>query len=413
MDSNRVGEMQEEIERLLDEMRKLQEISELEKRTNAELEVQISELKEKLKNRHIQMELETNVEIAELNKTIQQLQEQLQDIEVGYAKKLEESRVKQGMYDIFSSATHTVSLTRFIIEKLSESLENEQTKLKRYELQFHDIESKEKMVEELMAQVSQLEKQKMDLASQFEKFSKVADDVTIYKTQISEMNEALDKCERDLEKERADRASVEHKQDDLLQKMKNLQKENDELVVKLEGLKSENDSLLNKNKRLEDRVRVLEGKNKQHLQQVNDTLRMPIPIERDSDVMSAVTAEEVEKIYEIDEQLRKASLECSERSSLHLSSSPPNLTVPSVIVDDEKRPASLGKELKVIPKIVEPTSDDGSKFKEQYTSSHDIPSVSRDSFKKGTIESYSQSGESRHFIDTRSKPHICDFSILI
>ena len=58
--------MQEEIERLTEELSKLQELNELEKETNAQYEIQISELKEKLNGKKMQMELEASLEIAEL-----------------------------------------------------------------------------------------------------------------------------------------------------------------------------------------------------------------------------------------------------------------------------------------------------------------------------------------------------------
>ena len=281
-------------------------------------------------------------------------------------------------------------------------MENEQAKLKRFEVQFHDFESKQKMIDDLMTQISALEKEKLDLLKEHGKFSSMNEEVSAYKQRLTEMNEMIEARDRELEKEREDRASIEHSQEELLQKMKELQKENDELVIKLEGLKSENDTLITKNKRLEDRIKVLEGQNKQQLQQVNDTLKMPVPVTRDSEVVATCAAPEIEQILEIGEQIRKASLEQSERSSLHLSSSPPNLTVPSVILDDDKRPATPEKDLKIIPKIIEPTSEDAEKIREQYASSQDAPTISRDSSRKHLIENSSQPGE--HFSFSFSSP---------
>ncbi|KAG5677364.1 hypothetical protein PVAND_007128 [Polypedilum vanderplanki] len=365
-------DMQEEMNSLMNELKRLQDISELEKRTNAQLEVQISELKEKLKGKEIQNELEINVEIAELNKTIRELQDQLYQKENDYAKRIEEIKMKH--------------------DQLKETLENEQTKMKRLEIQSQNVESKEKMIESLLTQVASLQKDKTEMAGQCDKFAMMTEEVTTYKKRISELNETLETRERELEKVRIDHATIEHSQEELLKKMKNLQKENDELVIKLEGLKCENEQLINKNKRLEDRVKILEDQNKQQLQQVNETLvKMPNPIIRDPEIVAEVTAEDVQKILEIGEQIRKVSLECSEKSSLHLSSTPPNLTVPSVILDDEKRPATSTKELKVIPKIIEPTCEDVLKIKEQYASSQDVPSISHESSKKAFAENFSQS----------------------
>lgn len=98
MDVNRFKEMQEEIEQLTDELKKLHEISELEKQTNAQLEIQICELREKLNSKKIQMELETNFEVAELNKRISELQNQLQNMESNYNSKLEESKAEKGKF---------------------------------------------------------------------------------------------------------------------------------------------------------------------------------------------------------------------------------------------------------------------------------------------------------------------------
>lgn len=88
--------MEDEIGKLTEELKRLQQIGELEKKTNAQLEVQVSELKEKLSGKQTQQELEVNVEIAELNRKIKELQTQLDDIGKEYQKKMEESKKEQG-----------------------------------------------------------------------------------------------------------------------------------------------------------------------------------------------------------------------------------------------------------------------------------------------------------------------------
>ena len=88
--------MEEEINRLSSELKRLQDTGELEKNTNAQLEIQISELKEKLSGKNEQAELEKNVEIAELNKKIKELQVQLDAAEKNYRKKMDESKKEQG-----------------------------------------------------------------------------------------------------------------------------------------------------------------------------------------------------------------------------------------------------------------------------------------------------------------------------
>lgn len=88
--------MEDQIKKLTDEIEKLREIGELEKQTNAQLEIQVKELKEKLNSRKIQDELERNVEIAEMTKKIKELQGQLNDVEESYRKKLEDCKKEQG-----------------------------------------------------------------------------------------------------------------------------------------------------------------------------------------------------------------------------------------------------------------------------------------------------------------------------
>lgn len=95
-DSNKIRDMQDEIERLTEELSKLQELSDLEKETNAQLEIQISELKDKLNGKKTQMELETTVEIAELNKKIKELQIELREMETRYKKKFDENIAENG-----------------------------------------------------------------------------------------------------------------------------------------------------------------------------------------------------------------------------------------------------------------------------------------------------------------------------
>jgi hypothetical protein len=88
--------MEAEINRLSLELKRIQEIGELEKKSSAQLEIQVEELKEKLNDKNLQTELEKNLEIAELNKKIKELQEQLNNAEKGYKKKMEDSKKEQG-----------------------------------------------------------------------------------------------------------------------------------------------------------------------------------------------------------------------------------------------------------------------------------------------------------------------------
>lgn len=93
---SQVRELEDEINKLTEDLKKLHEIGELEKRTNAQLEIQVNELKEKLNSNKVQKDLEANVEIAELNKKIKELQTQLDEVEKGYQKKIKECKAEQG-----------------------------------------------------------------------------------------------------------------------------------------------------------------------------------------------------------------------------------------------------------------------------------------------------------------------------
>lgn len=77
-------------------MKRLQELSELEKQTNAQLEIQVDELKEKLRGKKVQEDLEANLEVAELTKKIKELQTQLDEVEKSYKIKLEDCKKEQG-----------------------------------------------------------------------------------------------------------------------------------------------------------------------------------------------------------------------------------------------------------------------------------------------------------------------------
>jgi CO dehydrogenase/acetyl-CoA synthase beta subunit len=68
----------------------------LEKETNALLEEQVKELKEKLNGKIVQKELQAGIEIEELTKTIKDLREHLDNVEKNYKEKLNECKKQQG-----------------------------------------------------------------------------------------------------------------------------------------------------------------------------------------------------------------------------------------------------------------------------------------------------------------------------
>ena len=281
--------------------------------------------------------------------------------------------------------------------------------LKKYEFQATDVESSQKMIENLMERVATVEKEKAELVGQYEKYATLSNEVVNCKRRMHEMKDILDMKEKEIEKQEADKASIEHSQDDLLKKMKDLQKENDELVVRLEGLKTENDGLLTKNKKLEDKIKVLEDRNKQQLQQINDTLKMPTPLSSKSETTKEKSLKEAQMFEEVRTKATSPiEVNCSRRfsnSSIPFSTSPPSLSIPTVNVSDEKRPASNEKDLKIIPKIVEPSTSSieaSEKTKEkEYTStinSQVAPTIPHDSVRVNNFaETFSRTGKKLNF----------------
>lgn len=157
-------------------------------------------------------------------------------------------------------------------------------------------------------------------------------------------------------------------------------------MIKLEGLKTENEGLLSKNKRLEDRIKSLEDQNKAQLKQINDTLNSPVPLPSSQQQSFHKESEKADQRNEAADIADSFHAISHSNSSIHLSTSPPSLTIPTVNFSDEKRPASLGKDLKVIPKIVEPTagSSDGSARPKEHgntstINSQDAPTIPKDS----------------------------------
>lgn len=73
-------------------------MGELEKQTNTQLEIQINELKDKLTGKKMQMELESTLEIAELNKKIKELQLELREMEGKYKKSIDENALENGTF---------------------------------------------------------------------------------------------------------------------------------------------------------------------------------------------------------------------------------------------------------------------------------------------------------------------------
>ncbi|CAO1346932.1 unnamed protein product [Diamesa serratosioi] len=291
--SSRLSEMEEEILNLNKEIQKLQQDEKLEKKTNFQLKEEINFLKEKLSNKEIEKELGENVEVIALKRKIIDLQNELDKAALVNLKNLKESKSEQ--------------------ETLSELLENETQKIKKYEAQSNDLFAAKKMMENLENRAAIVEKEKADLINQIEKYSKMSEDFNSYKMKMTELTQKLDFKEKELIKERTDKDSIVHSQDDLLKKMKELQKENDILVVKLEGLKTENDGLINKNKKLEDRVKNLEDQNKQQLIKINETLKLPVPAPKDQETVKLRVEQDVRRIEKIRDKTLSAPNDTSQK----------------------------------------------------------------------------------------------------
>lgn len=197
-------------------------------------------------------------------------------------------------------------------------LENERQKSKKFESQSHEIESSKNMVETLMERIATAEKEKTELVSRCEQIAAMSEESSSYKMQLNDVTQTLKANEKALENAVFEKASIEHSQEELLKKMKDLQKENDQLIVNIEGLKTENDGLINKNKNLEDRIRNLEGQNKHHLQQINETLKLPLPISLslDRESLRSKSFEEADRIAEIQEAAL-AVVEATSAAALH------------------------------------------------------------------------------------------------
>lgn len=267
------------------------------------------------------------------------------------------------------------------------------------------------MIDDLMARVAKVEKEKEELAGRYEKYATLSGEVANYKKRIHEMTSILEMKEKVIEKEKADKASIEHSQEDLLNKMKELQKENDNLVVRLEGLKTESEGLLVKNKKLEDRIKVLEDENKEQLKKINEALKMPVPISLNSDAVKERSQKELQKLEEFRERIAKDST----HHYLNLTSAKPILSVPSFSIADEKRPMTLQKDLKIIPTIVEPSSvEDSIREKENFSTldSQATSTIPPDSpvpcTSKTFAETFSKSCKT-YFLT--SKSNLCQISI--
>lgn len=87
--SNKIKELQEEVNRLACELTKLKEMREVERTTNEKLEHEVSELREKLSSKNDAMTIERE-------RRIKELETQLKNAEEKYSKVSEDAKHEQG-----------------------------------------------------------------------------------------------------------------------------------------------------------------------------------------------------------------------------------------------------------------------------------------------------------------------------
>lgn len=87
--SNKIKELQEEVNRLAHELTKLKDMREHERTTNEKLENEVSELRTKLSSKNDAMTIERE-------KRIKDLETQLKNAEENYAKVSEDAKREQG-----------------------------------------------------------------------------------------------------------------------------------------------------------------------------------------------------------------------------------------------------------------------------------------------------------------------------
>lgn len=95
---NSSAQIEDQIANLTAEIKKLKEIGELEKKTNAQLEVQVTELEAQLssKDKDIDKEIKSKAEIEKLKQKIKDLQTYIDEVEKNYQTKIEECTKEKG-----------------------------------------------------------------------------------------------------------------------------------------------------------------------------------------------------------------------------------------------------------------------------------------------------------------------------
>lgn len=95
---NSSAQIEDQIANLTAEIKKLKEIGELEKKTNAQLEVQVTELEAQLssKDKDIDKEIKSKAEIEKLKQKIKDLQTYIDEVEKNYQTKIEKCTKEKG-----------------------------------------------------------------------------------------------------------------------------------------------------------------------------------------------------------------------------------------------------------------------------------------------------------------------------
>ncbi|CRL03214.1 CLUMA_CG016752, isoform A [Clunio marinus] len=180
-------------------------------------------------------------EIAELHEKIKELNEKLKNVvEIDVVtRKMKECQAEHG--------------------KLLNTLDEERNKIKVLEDRSNEVKALQKVIEDFKQELIRIKRENVELSTQCENHAALNNEVSLCKQHMNELKQLLEVKEKSLQNEQAGRMSIEHSQEELLKKMKEVQRENDEFAVRLEGLKTENEDFLRRHKQLESRIQFLEG----------------------------------------------------------------------------------------------------------------------------------------------------------
>ena len=203
-----------EVKQLKLKVKFLQNDVQCEKDKNATL---IKQIEEKLKQRIKKKEDESNLEISNLNNSLDNLNIQMKKMAEDQKVSLENELKKQ--------------------EELQDLIKKE--KRKNEEL-FDECENLKKNLETLKENLSEVDIERDFLKSQQENVAKIVDENKSLKFQLDDLLKNNEELAKEIEGLKEEQGVTKSSHNELLQKLNSLQNDNDILSVMLEGLKSEN-----------------------------------------------------------------------------------------------------------------------------------------------------------------------------